>query len=80
MMRQDSGGMPHLVVLAPDSNCGRRIPPDMDYLVARCGPTCDARFDDQHVGRTHITLWRCRSAVYVQDVDSSGGTFVNDAA
>ena len=35
-MRLDSGGIPHLVVLAPDSDRGRRIPLDKDYLVVGC--------------------------------------------
>jgi len=80
MMRLDSGGMPHLVVLAPDSDRGRRIPLDRDYLVVGREPTCDVRFDDMRVSRRHAALQRRGNAVYVEDLGSSGGTFVNGAA
>jgi pSer/pThr/pTyr-binding forkhead associated (FHA) protein len=79
-MRLDSGGMPHLVVLAPDSDRGRRIPLDRDYLVVGREQTCDVRFDDPHVSRTHAALRRRGNTVYVEDLGSSGGTFVNGAA
>ena len=76
-MRLDSGGMPHLVVLAPDSERGRRIPLDKDYLLVGREPTCDVRFDDMRVSRNHAALQRRGNAVYVADLGSSGGTFVN---
>lgn len=80
MMRLDSGGTPHLVVLAPDSDRGRRIPLDRDYLVVGREQTCDVWFDDPHVSRTHAALQRRGNRVYVEDLGSSGGTFVNGAA
>src|SRR6266704_6028996 len=80
MMRLDSGGTPHLIVLAPDSDRGRRIPLDRDYLVVGREQTCDVWFDDPHVSRTHAALQRRGNRVYVEDLGSSGGTFVNGAA
>jgi hypothetical protein len=80
MMRLDGGEMPHLVVLAPDSDCGRRILLDRDYLVVGREPACDVRFDDPRVSRTHAALQRRGNAVYVEDLGSYGGTFVNGAA
>jgi hypothetical protein len=80
MMRLNSSGTPHLVVLAPDSDRGRRIPLDRDYLVVGREHTCDVRFDDPRVSRTHAALQRRGTRVYVEDLGSSGGTFVNGAA
>ena len=41
------------------------------------GQTCDVRFDDPRVSRTHAVLRRRRNAVYIEDLGSSAGTFVN---
>jgi hypothetical protein len=80
MMRMNGGGVPHLVVLAPDVDRGRRIPLDRDYLVVGREQTCDVRFDNPHVSRTHAALQRHGNGVYVEDLGSFGGTFVNGAA
>ena len=80
MMRLDSGGTPHLIVLAPDSDRGRRILLDRDYLVVGREQTCDVWFDDPYVSRTHAALQRRGNRVYVEDLGSSGGTFVNGTA
>src|SRR2546429_6720222 len=80
MMRLDSGGTPHLIVLAPDSDRGRRIPLDRDYLVVGREQTCDVRFDDPSVSRTHAALQRRGNTVYVEDLGSSAGTLVNGEA
>ena len=82
-MRVDSGEIPPtspcLVVLEPGSDRGRRIPLDRDYLVVGREPGCDVRFDDPCVSRTHAALRRRGNAVYVEDLGSFGGTFVNGA-
>jgi hypothetical protein len=78
-MRVESGGMPHLVVLEPDSDRGRRIPLDRDYLVVGREQACDVRFDYPSVSRTHAALRRRGNAVYVEDLGSFAGTFVNGA-
>jgi hypothetical protein len=84
-MRVDSGDIPptspapHLVVLEPGSDRGRRIPLDRDYLVVGREPACDVRFDNPHVSRTHAALRRRGNTVYVEDLGSFGGTFVNGA-
>ncbi len=56
MMRLENGGMPHLVVLAPDSDRDRRIALDGDYMVPGRKPTCDVRFDDPGVSRANAAL------------------------
>ena len=80
IMLAESGGTAHLVVLAPESDRGRRIPLDKDYLVIGRERTCDVRFDDPCVSRTHAALRRLGNAVYVEDLGSAAGTFVNGQA
>jgi FHA domain len=75
-----SQGAPLLVVLAPDSDRARRIELRQDYMVVGRTPGCDVRFEDPHVSRAHAALQRRGNTVYVEDLGSSGGTFVCGAA
>jgi len=74
---QPGAAVPRLVVLAPEAFRGRQIELASDYLTVGREPTCDVRLDDPHVSRTHAALERRAGTVYVQDLGSSGGTFVN---
>jgi pSer/pThr/pTyr-binding forkhead associated (FHA) protein len=76
-MRAQGGGTPYLVVQAPESDRGRQIPLDKDYLVVGREQSCDVRFDDPSVSRTHAALRRRGNAVYVEDLGSTAGTLVN---
>jgi hypothetical protein len=76
---QPDAAVPRLVVLAPEAFRGRQIELARDYLTVGREPTCDVRLDDPHVSRTHAALERRGGTVYVRDLGSSGGTFVNDA-
>ena len=75
----DRGGAPCLVVLAPESDRGRRIPLTAARLIVGRERGCDVRFDDLGVSRTHAVVQRHGDAVFVEDLGSSGGTFVNGA-
>ena len=79
MVFQQGAGVPQLVVLKPDELQDRRIELAGDYLVVGREPDCDVRLDDPHVSRKHAALQRRGNAVYVQDLGSSGGTFVNES-
>lgn len=79
-MRAETGSTAHLIVLAPESDRGRRIPLDKDYLVVGRERTCDVRLDDPCISRTHAALRRRGNAVYVEDLGSAAGTFVNGQA
>jgi predicted component of type VI protein secretion system len=76
-MTQPGAAVPRLVVLAPEALRGRQIELCTDYLTVGREPTCDVRLDDPHVSRTHAALRRRGGTVYVQDLGSSAGTFVN---
>ena len=52
-MRAETSGTPHLTVLAPESDRGRRISLNKDYQVVGREPTGDVRFDDPCVSRAH---------------------------
>ena len=78
--QQSTAPLPQLVVLAPDAYRGRRIPLHAERTVVGRGPTCDVRFDDPYVSKTHALLQRHGDAVYVSDLKSLGGTWVNGAA
>ena len=79
MAQWQSAGVPHLVILAPGAHSGRRIELSGEHMVVGREAACDIRFDDPHVSRTHAALQRRGDTVYVQDLGSSGGTFVNGA-
>src|SRR5215468_6280620 len=77
LMSHQGTGVPQLVLIAPDSYRGHRIELATEYMTVGREPTCDVRLDDPHVSRTHAALQRRGDSVYVQDLGSSGGTFVN---
>jgi FHA domain len=62
---------PHLVIDGLEQIDLRR-----DYVLVGRDPTCDVWLDDPRVSRIHAALRRRGNAFWVQDLDSSGGTFV----
>ncbi|TCM50491.1 FHA domain-containing protein [Kribbella sp. VKM Ac-2568] len=80
-MTQPSTTRPtYLVVESAGADQGRRISLIGNSLTVGRLPTCDVRFSDVHVSRTHAVLWRRGGLDYVEDLGSSGGTFVNNIA
>ncbi|MFI6829933.1 FHA domain-containing protein [Kribbella sp. NPDC050241] len=77
-MGPSTAGATYLVVESAGSDQGRRISLVGNRLTVGRLPSCDVRFDDIQVSRTHAALWRQGGLDYVEDLGSSGGTYVND--
>ncbi|GAB2651665.1 hypothetical protein GCM10009743_29780 [Kribbella swartbergensis] len=56
---------------------GRRIELTGAHLTVGRLPSCDVRFEDPYLSRTHAALWQRGGVDYVEDLGSVGGTFVN---
>ena len=69
--------VPYLTVVTPDAFSGRQFQLPRDQQVVGRAPVCDICLDDPHVSRTHAALRRRGDVVYVEDLGSSSGTFVN---
>jgi hypothetical protein len=70
--------MPYLIVLSPAANQGQRVDLAEGNLVVGRAPSSDVRFAEPDVSRRHAVLWRQGGAVFIEDLGSSGGTFVNE--
>jgi pSer/pThr/pTyr-binding forkhead associated (FHA) protein len=72
--------VPCLAIVTPDADSGRRIWLSAEYMVVGREPVSDIHLDEPHVSRTHAALRQRGDVVYVQDLGSSAGTFVNGTA
>jgi len=75
-----AGDGPCLAIVAPDAFSGRRFRLAGYDLVVGRDPASGICLDDPHISWTHAALRRRGDAVYVQDLGSTSGTFVNGQA
>jgi len=75
-----SGTGPHLTIVSPAAYGGRRFYLSGDDLVIGRDPASGLRIDDPHISWIHAVLRQRGEAVYVQDLGSSSGTYVNGQA
>jgi FHA domain len=78
MIHPRTGHVPYLVVLSPAPSQGQRFDLTVGDLVVGRAPTSDIRFAEPDVSRRHAALRRQGGAVFIEDLGSSGGTFVNE--
>src|SRR3954454_17385538 len=70
-----------LVHISPSgSDMGRRYPLANRIVTLGRGDSCDIRITDQSVSRTHARVTGAGDGYEVADLQSTNGTFVNDAA
>jgi hypothetical protein len=75
----DGSSTPYLVV-ETGSHEGQRINLTGAHLTVGRLPSCEVRFEDPYLSRTHAALWQQGGVDYVEDLGSAGGTFVNGEA
>lgn len=75
-----AGGVPYLTFAAPHALSGRRFPLPGYHLVVGRDPASGICLDDPYVSWTHAVLRRHADTVFVQDLGSRSGTFVNGKA
>jgi FHA domain-containing protein len=75
----DGSSTTYLVVEA-GSHEGQRIMLTGARMTVGRLPSCEVRFEDPCLSRTHAALWQQGGVDYVEDLGSAGGTFVNGEA
>jgi DNA-binding CsgD family transcriptional regulator len=69
--------LPMLVVTSEGPLRGRVLVVDADELVLGRRETSDLVLPDPHVSRSHAVIRRQSGAVWIEDLGSTGGTYVN---
>ncbi len=66
-----------LHVLAPESRRGETVPIDTEVTIGRGGGCALVLSDDQYASTVHARLFRRGRDLFVDDLESRNGTFVN---
>jgi hypothetical protein len=74
--RARRGGGNALVVVEPPEGAGTRHPLGEEVTVGRAAG-CTVTLDDNYVSQLHARVFRRDGAVYVEDLGSTNGTYVN---
>ena len=72
--------LPMFVVTSDGPLKGRVLVVDADEQILGRRSTSDLVLDDPHVSRAHAAIRKTAGAVLIEDLKSTGGTFVNDEA
>ena len=68
----------HLVVVAPDEQRGRSYEL-LDELTVGRAAGCHIALDDRFVSQLHARMFRRDDQLFLEDLGSTNGTFLNDA-
>lgn len=74
--KRDGKG-PTLRIVEPTTRAGEFFPSDDDVTVGRAGGCGVVLTDDTFVSQVHARVFRRGRQIYVEDLDSRNGTFVN---
>jgi pSer/pThr/pTyr-binding forkhead associated (FHA) protein len=66
-----------LRVLAPEARCGELVTIDTEITVGRGGGCALVLADDQYASTVHARVFRRGNDLFVDDLESRNGTFVN---
>jgi pSer/pThr/pTyr-binding forkhead associated (FHA) protein len=66
-----------LRVLAPEARRGELVPIDTEITVGRGGGCALVLADDQYASTVHARVFRRGNDLFVDDLESRNGTFVN---
>jgi pSer/pThr/pTyr-binding forkhead associated (FHA) protein len=66
-----------LQVIAPDTRRGEVVPVDSEITIGRGGGCALVVSDDQYASTVHARVFRRGNDLYVDDLESRNGTFVN---
>jgi DNA-binding CsgD family transcriptional regulator len=72
--------MPTLTVVSEGDSHGQSFVIDSDETVVGRRDNCDVRLVDPYVSRAHALIRRQGGAIWVEDLGSTGGTYVNGVA
>jgi pSer/pThr/pTyr-binding forkhead associated (FHA) protein len=75
--RAKRGGGPTLEIIEPASRAGERFPVDDELSVGRAGGCGVVLVEDTFVSQVHARVFRRGRQMYVEDLGSRNGTFVD---
>lgn len=76
--RRGGGSGPRLVIVAPDPQRGTTYSLDADATLGRAA-TCDITLQDTYMSQHHARVFRLDGQLYVEDLGSTNGTYLNRA-
>jgi pSer/pThr/pTyr-binding forkhead associated (FHA) protein len=75
--RRKRGGAGHLVIVAPSEQKGRSFELNGELTVGRAAG-CQVALEDNYVSQLHARVFTRDGGVWVEDLGSTNGTYLND--